>query len=383
MSDIAWRPLLEELVATRTISSDDPALDCGNRPAVEALAARLERVGFDCRIQALPDRDDKANLIATKGGGAPGDGLALAGHIDTVPFDAEGWDSDPFVLTERNDRLYGLGSTDMKGFLALAAEAASRVDAKQLARPLTLIVSADEECGMDGARALADMAAPARFCVIGEPTSLVPIRRHKGIFMERIETRGASGHSSNPAHGANAIEAMHRATSAVRALRDELIERQRVAGFPVPHATLNLGAIRGGDAANRIPARCRLDIDLRFLPDMTIDGLRAELHERVRAALSDSDCTVAFTPLFDGTPAFETAGDAEIVAACEQLTGHSAQSVDFGTEGAYYNAMGMQTVVMGPGDIALAHQPNEYLALDQIEPAQRILAGLIRRFCVD
>ena len=381
MNTLDWRPLLETLVATRTISSDDPALDTGNRPAVEALAERLETAGFICDIQPLAHRPDKANLIATKGPDRPGTGLALAGHIDTVPFDAQGWDSDPFTLTERDDRLYGLGATDMKGFLALAAEAGSRVSAQDLSAPLTLIVSADEECGMDGARALAEGPAPARYCVIGEPTALVPVRRHKGIFMERIETRGASGHSSNPAHGANAIEAMHRATEAVRALRDELVDRARVAGFPVPHATLNLGAIRGGDAANRIPASCRLDIDLRFLPEMTIDALRAELHERVTAALADSDCSVAFTPLFDGTPAFETAAEAVIVAACETLSGQAARSVDFGTEGAYYNAMGMETVVMGPGDIALAHQPNEYLALDQIAPAQETLAGLIQRFC--
>lgn len=384
-SQLCWRELLTELVAQRTVSSDDPDHDCGNRPAVEALAAHLEDVGFECTTSPLPDRPDKLNLVARLGP-APDNpdtptGLALAGHIDTVPYDTQGWSSDPFVLTERSGRLYGLGTTDMKGFIALAAATASTFRSTDLSAPVVLVVSADEECGMDGARLLAEQPAPARYCVIGEPTGLVPVSRHKGIFMETIETVGASGHSSNPAHGANAIEAMHHVLGAVRDYRDELAASRRDAGFPVDHATLNLGAIHGGDAANRIPARCRLDIDLRFLPGMTIDALRTSLRARVRAALAASDCDLCFKPLFPGTPAFATASDSPIVLACEALSGQASTAVDFATEGAYYNAMGMDSVVLGPGDIGLAHQPDEYLALDRVAPMQQILAGLIQRFC--
>ncbi|GAB3670413.1 acetylornithine deacetylase [Salinisphaera aquimarina] len=337
----------------------------------------------------MPEREDKVNLVARLGPAerAAEHGLVFAGHIDTVPCDADGWDSDPFTLDEREGRLFGLGSCDMKGFIALAAGVAGEYANHQLAAPVSLLVSADEECGMDGARALL-MAQndhgerPGRFCVIGEPTGLQPIRRHKGIFMETIEVHGASGHSSNPALGANAIDAMHVATTAIRQLRDELATRQQADGFPVPHATLNLGAIHGGDNANRIPARCRLDIDLRFLPGMTIDDLRAELRERVAAALDGSDCTVEFRELFTGTPAFETAADSPIVTACEHLSGKPVGAVDFGTEGAFYSRMGMDSVVLGPGDIAQAHQPNEYLGLERIEPMQKILRGLVERFCL-
>lgn len=393
MAKLDWQQTLATLIGHRTISSDDPALDCGNRDAVEDLAGRLESAGFDCTITAMPGRDDKANLVARLGPAeAAGDqGLVFAGHIDTVPFDDSGWDSDPFTLDERDGKLFGLGTCDMKGFLAIAAAVASEYQHADLKAPISLLVSSDEECGMDGARALLDAyrhqdgdhgQRPGRFCVIGEPTNLVPIRQHKGIFMETIEVHGASGHSSNPALGANAIEAMYRALTAVRELRDELAERLRIAGFPVPHATLNLGAIRGGDNANRIPARCRLDIDVRFLPGMTLEALRAELRERVAAALADSDCTVQFRELFTGTPAFETAGDSPLVGACEALSGHTAAAVDFGTEGAFYNAMGMDTVVLGPGDIAQAHQPNEYLAIERVAPMQQILHGLIERFCL-
>lgn len=372
------------LVAERTISSDDPALDHGNRAAVEGLAERLEHVGFNCDIQPLSNRSDKVNLLAQIGPveSAADTGLVFSGHVDTVPFDADGWTSDPFELVERDDRLYGLGSTDMKGFLALAAGIAAEYADQRLDAPLSLLISADEECGMDGARALLDAgAAPGRYCVIGEPTSLVPIRRHKGILMETIETVGASGHSSNPALGANAIEAMHRAIAAIREFRDELATRRTAVGFPVPHATLNLGSIRGGDAANRIPARCRLDIDTRFLPGDSIEALRDELRQRVRQALADSDCEVRFSALFAGTPAFETAADSPIVSACEQLSGQPAAAVDFGTEGAFYNALGMDSIILGPGDIADAHQPDEYLALERIAPMQTILRGLVERFC--
>ena len=389
MAILDWQDTLETLVRHRTISSDNPTLDCGNRDAVEDLADQLEQAGFACTITPMPSRDDKVNLIARLGTAehAREKGLVFAGHIDTVPYDDNGWENDPFSLTENDDKLYGLGTCDMKGFIAIAAAVASEYATRDLAAPISLLVSADEECGMDGARALLDAhrehgQRPGRFCVIGEPTNLVPIRQHKGIFMETLEVHGASGHSSNPALGANAIEGMYAALTAIRALRDELTERQRIAGFPVPHATLNLGAISGGDNANRIPARCRLDMDLRFLPGMTIDSLRAELHERVDAALADSDCTVHFRELFTGTPAFETAGDSPIVTACEALSGHQAAAVDFGTEGSFYNAMGMDSVVLGPGDIAQAHQPNEYLALERVAPMQRILHGLIERFCL-
>jgi len=383
-----WRETLAALIAENSISSGDATFDHGNRGAAEGLAERLDGAGFDCDMQPLPGRDDKVNLSARIGGSAEAaaeHGLVLAGHIDTVPYDAGRWTSDPFVLTERDDKLYGLGVTDMKGFVALAADAAAEYVGRELKAPITLLASADEECGMDGARALLDRDAPrpGRHCLIGEPTGLTPIHRHKGILLESIITHGASGHSSNPAHGANAIDAMHRAISAIHALRDELTGTANEADFPVPHATISIGAIHGGDSANRIPAECRLDMDLRFLPGMTIDGLRDELYARIRKALAGSDCSVTCRALFTGTPAFETAADAAIVKACEQLSGKAAGAVDFGTEGSFYNQMGMESVILGPGDIAQAHQPDEYLGLERIEPTQRILHGLIGQFCLD
>lgn len=379
---LAFEPLLSELIATPSVSSADPALDMDNRPVAECLANPLADAGFACELSPVYQRADKVNLIARIGG--DGDrGLVLAGHLDTVPFDESGWHSDPFELVERDGCYFGLGTSDMKGFLALAAEVACEYSDRRLQQPLVILASAEEECGMDGARFLAEHGSrPGSHVLIGEPTGLRPIRRHKGILMESIRVTGQAGHSSDPTHGVNAIEGMQAVLAAILTLRDELRERLTAPGFPVPHATLNPGVIRGGDNPNRIPAACELQVDLRFPPGFDVATLREELRQRAREALTSSDCNIEFQVLFEGTPAMETAADAPLVQTAETLTGGTAGAVDFGTEGAFYNRMGMDSVVLGPGDIDCAHKPNEHLPLDRIEPMRRILRGLIERFCV-
>lgn len=377
-----FETLLAELVATPSVSSADPALDMGNSAAVACLANPLADAGFECDLLAVGGRPEKKNLIARIGGDSD-EGLVLAGHLDTVPFDESGWDSYPFKLSKRDDRYYGLGTSDMKGFLALAAEVAGEYTGHRLQQPLVILASAEEECGMDGARQLADEEPrPGRHVLIGEPTGLRPIRQHKGILMEAIRVTGRAGHSSNPALGINSIEGMQAVLTAVLAFRDELRERATASGFPVPHATLNPGTIRGGDNPNRIPASCELQVDLRFPPGFDIATLREELRQRAREALAGSDCRIEFRALFEGTPAMDTPAEAPLVTAAEELTGAPARAVDFGTEGPFYNRMGMESVILGPGDIECAHQPNEYLPLDRIEPMRRILHSLIERFCL-
>lgn len=383
------RDMIAGLVAQPSVSCADPRLDMSNRPVAETLAGWLDQIGFKCELMPLPNSHDKVNLIARLGDGlgdnAQGnqEGLVLAGHLDTVPYDDQGWDSDPFKLSERNGRYYGLGTTDMKGFLAIAADVAREYASHSFKAPLVILASADEECGMDGARALMDSGQrPGRHVLIGEPTNLQPVHRHKGIFMEAIRVLGKAGHSSNPAHGVNAVDGMRKVMNAVAEYRQELAAKPGSDGFPVNHATLNLGVIRGGDSPNRIPAHCELHVDLRFLPGMEIEPLRQALRARAQQALQGSDCRLEYDELFTGTPAMDTAADAELVRVCEKLSGARASAVDFGTEGAFYNRMGMESVVLGPGDIALAHQPNEYLEIARIEPMQKILRGLIQHFCI-
>lgn len=374
------RDLCAELVRHPSMSSESAAHDVSNKTVIDALAQWLDGLGCACEVLAVPNRPGKFNLIATLGRG-PG-GLVLAGHSDTVPYDKQGWSSDPFRLTERDGRLHGLGICDMKGFLALAVDVAREFAGARLRQPLIVLATADEERSMDGARALVASGRPqARYAVIGEPTGLVPVRLHKGIFMERLCVHGRGGHSSRPDLGANAIEGMQRVLAAVLAFRDELARRGGDPAFALPHPTLNAGCVHGGDSVNRIPALCELDVDLRFGPAEDRDALRAELHRRAAAALAGSACTLECEALFDGIPAFATPATAPLVAACERLTGHAAGAADFGTEGPFLRQLGMETVILGPGDIAQAHKPDEYLALDRIEPMRDVLRGLVKQFC--
>ncbi|HHW75876.1 MAG TPA: acetylornithine deacetylase [Xanthomonadaceae bacterium] len=372
---------VRQLIATPSVSSVSPQFDQSNRPVIDLLAGWLEETGFAVRIEPLPGRTDKANLIATLGDG-PG-GLVLAGHTDTVPFDAGRWRYDPFAGTVADERIYGLGSADMKSFLALAIEAAREFAARDLRQPLVILATADEESSMAGARALAATGRPlGRHAVIGEPTGLKPVRMHKGILMEAIRLEGRSGHSSNPALGVSALEGMYRVIGELLRWRTELQARHRNPLFEVAVPTLNLGRIHGGDNPNRICADCELHIDIRPLPGMALAELRKTLHERLEWLLADSGLKLSFEPLFPGIEALETPATAAIVRAAEELTGVPAGVVGFGTEGPYLNALGMETVILGPGSVDCAHQPDEFLPLATLQPTLELLRGLIGRFCV-
>jgi acetylornithine deacetylase len=375
------RAQFDALLQTQSISCSQPELDQSNLDVVHLLAAWLEDLGFNCRIQPVPDEPGKANLIATLGSG-PG-GLVLAGHTDTVPCDPELWQHDPFKLTEANGRWYGLGSCDMKSFFALVIEALKEYTDRQFKHPLIILATADEESSMSGAQALAASdLSNARHAVIGEPTGLKPVRVHKGIMMERIDIMGQSGHSSDPSLGNNAMEVMHRVIGDLLTMRKQWQKRWNDPLFGVPVPTMNLGCIHGGDNPNRICGKCALEFDIRPLPGMDPDALRAEIREQLKIIAAEQQVDITYNPLFPGVPPFETAADAEIVKACEQLTGYTAESVAFATEGPYLNRLGMQTLILGPGDIDQAHQPDEYLEMDRIDPTVKVLRGLIERFCL-
>ncbi|MDZ7747847.1 MAG: acetylornithine deacetylase [Halofilum sp. (in: g-proteobacteria)] len=376
------REMIARLIAQNTVSSrGDPALDHSNQAVIDLLADWAEGCGLRVRVTDVPDKPGKHNLVATLGDG-PG-GLALGGHADTVPWDADRWTCDPFRATEADGRLYGLGSCDMKSFLALALEAAAGFAGRDLERPVHLVVTADEECDMAGARALAtgDGFAPEA-AVIGEPTRLAPVRMRKGIFMERLRLVGCSGHSSDPEYGASALEGMHVAMGELLAIRDELQRAHHSDAFRVPTPTLNLGQIRGGDNPNRICGECELSFDLRVLPGMDLEAERTRIRARVTDALAGRGLAIHFEPLFEGTPPAETRADAPVVQAAETLTGEPAGAVAFGTEAAFYQRLGMDVVVLGPGSIAQAHQPDEYVELGYLGRTVDLLSGLIERFCM-
>lgn len=380
MAQLSVREMIDRLVSVPSVSAVEPSLDTSNRPVVDMMAGWLEDEGWSVELVEVPGRD-KANILATRGRGEGG--LVLAGHTDTVPFDDGKWSSDPFRVREHGGALYGLGISDMKAFFALAIEAARAFDDGDLREPLILLGTADEESGMDGARALVDAGKPrARRAIIGEPTGLAPVRMHKGCAMERLELTGKSGHSSDPRYGASALDAMYDAMRELYALRSELARDHRNEGLEPAWPTLNLGRIAGGDNPNRICARAELDYDVRVLPGMDFAEVRGAIHERVARALAGRGVQIAHLSLTRHVPPFETPADAPLVRALEALTGHASIGVSFGTEAPFLSELGMSTVVLGPGDIAVAHQPDEHLPLARIDPMIQILRGAIERFCV-
>ena len=375
-----YQTQLEQLVAIPSVSCAVPSWDMPNLPVIELLATWFGELGFNIQIMPLA-HSGKANLIATLGHGDGG--LVLAGHSDTVPFDANRWQSDPFVLTEKEGKFYGLGATDMKGFFPVILEAVKPFLNKPFKHPLIILATADEESSMSGARALATAGKPkARYAVIGEPTELVPIRMHKGIMMEMIRVRGQSGHSSNPALGKNALDTMTQVMNELVNLRNELQLKYRNPSFAVQTPTLNLGCIHGGDGANRICGECELHFDLRLLPGMDNAELRETIQRRLTPLAETSGTDIVFSSLFEGIEPFDEPAESELVKACEELTGHKSDSVAFATEAPFLQQLGMQTVVLGPGSINQAHQPDEFISIDQIEPAVKIVQELIQKFCM-
>ena len=373
--------MMSQLVASPSISCSQAHWDQSNKGVIQLLESWLSSQGFQCEVMPLPDQPNKFNLIATLGTGDGG--LVLAGHTDTVPYDKGRWKSDPFKLEERDHKLYGLGSCDMKGFFAIVLDTVRHMQLSDVKQPLIILATADEESSMSGARALVDQnKIKARYALIGEPTSLTPIYAHKGIMMERIQVTGQAGHSSNPSLGNNALDAMHAVMSELMIFRQQLKANYRDANFVIDYPTMNFGCIHGGDNPNRICGRCELEFDLRALPGMSNQALMAEIAQILPRIEEKTGTIIQLSSLFADVPSFYTPIESDIIKACEALTNRQASTVAFATEGSFLNQLGMETLILGPGSIDQAHQPNEFMALDQIQPMQEVIRGLIERFCL-
>ncbi len=235
---------------------------------------------------------------------------------------------------------------------------------------------------MAGARALAAAGGlSGRRAIIGEPTEFRPVRMHKGILMERVRIDGRSGHSGDPGHGVSALEGMHAVIHELLAWRSQLQAARRDDAFPVPVTTLNLGRISGGDNPNRICGTCELDMDLRMLPGTTAAEMRSQLRARIDRTLTDTALKGCFEILFEGVDPLETPADCELVRVAEELTGSESRGVVYATEAPFLRRLGMDVVILGPGSIAQAHQPDEFLRLEGLTDGVATLRELINRFC--
>jgi len=378
------RAMIERLIAFKTVSRDS------NLGLIEWVRDYLN--GFGAKTRLTHDASGKkANLFATLGdSGKPG--LILSGHTDVVPVDGQNWDTDPFAAVERDGKLFARGSADMKGFIGIILAQAPRfvaaLNEKRLDAPLHYALSYDEEVGCLGVRGLIEdlqqnSIRPAG-CVVGEPTSMQPIIAHKGTHRFRCAVHGREAHSSYVTHGVNAIEYAARLVVYIRQIADRLAQlEKRDYGFTVPYSTLSTGLIQGGIAANVIPKDCIFQFDMRTLPTASPDALYQEikayaelLAREMQSVDPTSGIDLKWMSQTVGLAAKET--DAIVQWAMQLSKNHSVGKVSYGTEAGLFQQMGVPSVICGPGDIAQAHSPNEFVSLDQLAQCEafvdRILA---------
>ena len=366
--------LLGDLVGFNTVSSALREADQPNVELIEYARRELEACGFEVQVHELSPH--KRNLYAVRGGG-PG-GLLLTGHSDTVPCRPRDWASDPFKLCVRDGQAYGLGACDMKGFLALMLYLARELRSRTLPRRLGLLITADEESSMDGARAFA-AHCPDRYAliVVGEPTQLQPLVAHKGYLCREFIFSGTSCHSSDPSRGLNAIDIAYEAIGGLRQLQTQLQEHGDDR-FAVPYPTLNLGAIHGGDCANRLCDEVRLLFDVRPLGDMTAERINALLAELTARLEHLYPGRIALREVYADIDCFSN-DDAALVGRVEELLECPGICESYCTEAGFLQRLG-GVVVYGPGSIRHAHMADERLDLQEAELAYGRLLRLVGAF---
>jgi acetylornithine deacetylase len=372
------RDILADLVAFPTVSADS------NLALIDYAADRLERAGAVCAMTRDPT-GSKANLFATLGPQANG-GVVLSGHTDVVPVDGQDWTGDPFRLAEREGRLYGRGACDMKGFIAACLAMAPEFDASTLRRPLHFAFTYDEEVGCLGARALMDELArsdvrPA-VAIIGEPTGMRVIEGHKGCYEYTTEFFGLEGHGSQPELGVNAVEYAVRYVSQLLEMRERMRERApEDSRFVPPWTTLQVGSLSGGTARNVIAGHCAVEWEFRPVQKADTDFIKREIgrHEdalrrEMKSISPTADIVTHTIGEVGGLVVVDRSEAREIVS---ELTGcNDADVVAFGTEAGLFQEAGMSAVICGPGSIAQAHKPDEYVEIGQLASCISMLDGL-------
>ncbi|MBW6419107.1 acetylornithine deacetylase [Celeribacter sp. PS-C1] len=380
MSDLArCRDILGDLIAFPTVSCDS------NLAAISYIAERLNDVG--ARVEVLHDASgQKANLFATLGPERAG-GLVLSGHTDVVPVEDQPWTSDPFRMVERDGRLFGRGTCDMKGFIATCLTTLDHLKAAAKERPIHFAFTHDEEVGCLGARDLVEVLRARELrpamALIGEPTEMRVIEGHKGCCEYTVTFTGAEGHGSAPEKGVNAVEYAARYINRLLELRQSLIDRCPPGSrFDPPYTTINIGGLKGGHAHNVIAGKATLEWEMRPVVQGDMDFVKGEiatyvgdvlLPEMRRVAAQAEIATEVIGEVAGLMPMDENAARDLVF----RLTGaNSADVVPFGTEAGLFQEIGMQAVICGPGSIDQAHKPDEYIALDQLSQSLAMLERL-------
>ena len=376
---ITSRTLLERLVAFDTTSRES------NLALIDFVWHYLTDLGVNCELIHNAGRS-KANLYARLGPAGSG-GILLSGHSDVVPVDGQNWSVPPFALSERDGKLYGRGTADMKGFIACMLAAVPHFLAQPLAQPLHLAISYDEEVGCLGVRTLLDVLAsrPEKpdLCLIGEPTELQPVLGHKGKLAVRCEVQGAACHSAYAPQGVNAIQYAAKLIHRLTAIGEVFAAPERQdTRFDPPFTTVQTGLIQGGRALNIVPAECTFDFEVRTLPQDDAQQVAEELEHYAQRELLpqmravNSDTEIRFYPL-SSYPGLYTAAQSAAAQLLAHLTGSEAFStVAFGTEGGLFHQAGIPSVICGPGSMAQGHKPDEFITIEQLDACDAMLRRL-------
>ena len=380
MNTVTW---LTRLIAHDTTSR------YSNLALIEEIADFLSHHGLQPWL-AHDATGQKANLFVTlpAADGTTAGGLIFSGHTDVVPVDGQDWQSDPFHAVIRDDKLYGRGAADMKGFIAAVLAAIPRMKAAKLARPLHIALSYDEEIGCLGAPVMIDAlqqrGLSPEYCIVGEPTSMQMVVAHKGIHTFTCRVHGKAAHSSLTPQGVNAIEYAAQLILFIQQLGQRLQhDYAQDAAFDVPFSTLSVNTIQGGIASNIVPQLCEFGFDYRNLPHMQPADVIEPIQRYIREVLEpqmravDANCGIELHH-HAAVPAMPEADAQALLQLVAQLVdNHTRHKVAYATEGGQFKQAGIHTVICGPGSIEQAHRANEFVSLAQLARCDDFLNKMI------
>ena len=380
MTSLTTAEMLARLVSFDTTSRNS------NLELIAFVRSWLDQHAIPYRVSTDPD-GRKSNLHAIIGPQTAG-GIALSGHVDTVPVDGQAWSADPFALRRQDGKLFARGACDMKGFVAACLAAVPALKARDLPKPVHLFITYDEEVGCWGAqRLIEDVAASGLrpdLCIVGEPTGMQPVLAHK--LNLGVTVRGKTGHSSEPAKGVNAVQAAGEAIAWVAAEARRLAKEGPFEdGFDPPHTTIHVGTVEGGTILNIIPEHAAFTMEWRHIPGddphLAMQRLQRHVAETIEPAMHAVDPRTGFDwEIQLEMPGLSLSPDHELTTLVKQLTGANATGkVSYGTEGGYYEKSGVPSIICGPGHIAQAHQPDEWIAESELAACDAFIRRLADR----
>ncbi|HHF7346181.1 TPA: acetylornithine deacetylase [Legionella feeleii] len=386
MNTLQW---LSHLIGFKTISSNS------NIQLIGAIEAWFKRYDIPYRL-IYNKKKSKANLLATipASNGETEGGIIFSGHTDVVPVAGQPWDTDPFIATEKDGKIYGRGACDMKGFVAVLLALAPEFKTLNLLKPIHFAFTYDEEVGCIGAdvltRYLRKIGLQPEACIIGEPSNMRPIIGEKSRQVYYCQVKGLAAHSSLPMRGCNAIEYASRLIAYVSNIASYLRQNGPFdEDFDVPFTTISTNIISGGVAANVTPGNCEFIFDVRYIPQFLCENFRSQIENYIRDELLPAmkiiypDAAIYLNQISDST-GFNAAEDALITRLVRMVTGVKERlKVSYSTEAGIFQDAHIPTIVCGPGDIEQAHRPNEFVSIEQLKICEKVLSNIVNLFCLN